>query len=97
MGTPHIHAEIIKAWADGKQIQWQDSVGTWRNVNEQHPIWCTDTAYRVKPETIRYRVALFKDVDEGWTDSANSQETAVRCTSSRFFVRWLTDWIEVEV
>jgi len=49
MKTPHKHAAIIKAWADGEQIQaklpekldWTDT--TW-------PGWNTDIQYRIKPE-----------------------------------------------
>ena len=43
---PHVHAEFIKAWADGAVIQlgtgrdWQDLV---------HPSWDVDLVYRIKP------------------------------------------------
>lgn len=48
MATPHKHAALIKAWADGATIQWQDSTGCWRMENQ--PIWRADTNYRIKPE-----------------------------------------------
>ena len=46
---PHKHAEIIKAWADGAEIQvrisssseWQDAV---------NPYWAEHYEYRIKPE-----------------------------------------------
>ncbi len=46
---PHKHAEIIKAWADGAEIQtrdglrnvWVDIIGT--------PVWTSEN-YRIKPE-----------------------------------------------
>ena len=46
---PHKHAELIKAWADGADIQafstwggeWQDTV--------RAPSWHIDTQYRIKP------------------------------------------------
>jgi hypothetical protein len=44
----HKHAELIKAWADGAQIQRQNSIGKW--VNEAHPVWLDDNNYRIKPE-----------------------------------------------
>lgn len=46
--TPHRHAELIKAWADGAKIQqqvgncWHDIPGT--------PGWSTQCDYRIKPE-----------------------------------------------
>ena len=47
MKQPHKHAELIKAWADGAEIEWFDG-RTWQVVRS--PAWCDDTQYRVKPE-----------------------------------------------
>lgn len=41
----HKHAEIIKQWADGAQIQYEDC--GWRDCN--NPAWDVGTEYRVKP------------------------------------------------
>lgn len=50
MNVPHKHAPMIKAWADGKQIQvYVASVGKWMDVTEP-PLWNPDLLYRVKPE-----------------------------------------------
>ncbi len=50
MNVPHKHAPMIKAWADGKQIQvYVASVGKWMDVTEP-PLWNPDLVYRVKPE-----------------------------------------------
>lgn len=51
MGTPHKHAAIIKAWADGKDIEFLDTLPReplWREASR--PSWSLDTEYRVKPE-----------------------------------------------
>ena len=50
--TPHKHAELIKAWADGATIQennyrlgkknWYEILGT--------PCWNNDVEYRIMPE-----------------------------------------------
>jgi len=45
---PHKHAELIKRWADGKQIQFKNSTGNWRDVLGQ-PNWDNDEL-RIKPE-----------------------------------------------
>lgn len=50
MKKPHVHAELIKAWADGAEIQLLDSFGTWINSQDNRPVWNTDTVYRIKPE-----------------------------------------------
>jgi hypothetical protein len=44
---PHVHAAVIKAWADGATIQWKDA-GQWYDVNGS-PVWNENTEYRVKP------------------------------------------------
>lgn len=52
---PHKHAELIKAWADGAQIQsrWDMTNGKgwsdWRDESET-PEWFIDWEYRIKPE-----------------------------------------------
>jgi hypothetical protein len=56
MKTPHKHAAIIKAWADGAVIEHRVKAnGTWGawNVSEfNNPRWWADPCYeyRVKPE-----------------------------------------------
>ena len=45
----HKHAELIKAWADGAQIQWLDSNCNWCNI-ACTPSWSIETTYRIKPE-----------------------------------------------
>jgi hypothetical protein len=44
---PHKHAELIKAWADGAEIEFQDSEGVW---GVGIPKWNPDAEYRIKPE-----------------------------------------------
>ena len=48
MKTPHKHAALIKAWADGAEIERRDSDCYWISVNQ--PVWNTDSEYRIKPE-----------------------------------------------
>lgn len=45
---PHKHAEIIKAWADGADIQSKILGGNWSDCST--PRWYEETEYRVKPE-----------------------------------------------
>lgn len=44
---PHKHAEVIKAWADGAEIEVRTQNG-WKPVST--PAWDSDFVYRVKPE-----------------------------------------------
>ena len=62
MATPHKHAALIKAWADGAEIQaWV--VDTTRMCKEWvtvvHPPWYPFVKYRIKPKepVLRYSYA----------------------------------------
>jgi hypothetical protein len=51
---PHKHAEVIKAWADGKAIQIKliagKEKGTWKDTTGHCQAWSYDREYRIKPE-----------------------------------------------
>ena len=56
----HKHADLIKAWADGAQIEVKHpSNGSWWDANP--PCWDTNYKYRIKPEP----VALNKNMTLG--------------------------------
>lgn len=95
MNKPHKHCEVIKAWADGAEIQYREK-GGWMKCNS--PQWFEETEYRVKPKAIRYRVALLNK-SNGWpyTIAINIPSEEQRTKEWSHFDRWLTDWIEVEV
>lgn len=47
---PHKHAEIIKAWADGAEIEVYDGLhDRWCDLTNSCPAW-TSQRYRIKPE-----------------------------------------------
>ena len=50
MGTPHKHAALIKAWAEGAQIQSRYGE-PWEWHDNDKPIWNELYQYRVKPES----------------------------------------------
>lgn len=46
---PRKHAAIIKAWADGAEVEFLDRPsGRWTQATT--PTWSYDTEYRIKPE-----------------------------------------------
>lgn len=50
MKTPHRHAELIKAWADGAEIQFRYNVNIpWTDVKGVCG-WDIDCEFRIKPE-----------------------------------------------
>lgn len=49
MKKAHKHAELIKAWADGADVQWYSIVDNrWRDVCL--PLWDEQVIYRIKHE-----------------------------------------------
>ena len=49
MNKPHKHAELIKAWADGAEIEFFDIfLKEW--IISPTPNWSEDREYRIKPE-----------------------------------------------
>lgn len=76
----------------------------WREVS--NPEWNPNLEYRVKPEektdVIKYRVALFSSLNTYETDYYVRTFQNENCKVDYWeklpnFVRWLTDWVEVEV
>jgi hypothetical protein len=52
MKTPHKHAELIKAWADGAEIEFYDTrfaEHRWKLCGNP-PVWDENFKYRIKPE-----------------------------------------------
>jgi hypothetical protein len=107
MSKPHKHAELIKAWADGAEIQeyiltmgadcefgWTDTI---------NPTWKQETEYRIKPREFdvgRYYPAINK----------YGQECLIKCTSreckptfrdkhefySEPYYRWIGEKLEID-
>jgi len=87
--SPHKHRDIIIAWANGADIQYKPCK-QWVDV-DWSPSWDDLTEYRIKPEVIRYRVALF-DVGPCVVMTEGKEILGME-----HFKKFLTDWIEVEV
>ena len=59
---PHVHAEVIKAWADGHEIQFRNNdLGSWVPVS--NPSFFPKVQYRVKPTHKRVEVHLYRHKD----------------------------------
>lgn len=72
MNKPHKHAEVIKAWADGHEIQFLNFVtNEWSDVT--NPTWRSDREYRVKQQKKKISVAVVICADrDGYISSASS-------------------------
>jgi len=74
----HKHYDIIVAWAEGKDIQWNNN-GVWHNVSS-NPFWHDSTEYRVKPNSVTCprcgKVHTCDPVDTDKIAKENAQEIA---------------------
>lgn len=92
-----LKAEVIKAWADGAQIEVY-AFGKWADPATPHFDYAPGE-HRVKPEPVkvRYWLALFRN-EGGWhTASCNDPHCAYRWAAESTFIRWLHEGVEVEV
>jgi hypothetical protein len=102
MTTPHKWASVIRAWADGKAIQFTlRESNTWftestcisPDFNNPHMEW------RVKPTPVQYKAFLWQPKIGDFSVSVvctESQETSMN--SHPQFIRWIdTEWQTVEV
>lgn len=96
MGQRHKHADVIIAWAEGKDVQvWDECAKCWCGIVKSIPFFMGDK-YRVKPPAKKYRVALFNNNGNIYTSTADTPEDVEFYEKDIGFVRWLTDWVEYE-
>ncbi len=101
-------AAVMLAAAEGKEIQYKYNEEWITKPTDKLTFnWWSHT-YRVKPNTIKYRLALVHyehGNDNGtWENKTNvicfNTEDQFKTWNNRFgdnFIRFLTDWIEVEI
>ena len=96
MGQRHPHADVIIAWAEGKDVQvWDGLNNKWCDLTLKDPNFC-GKSYRIKPPAKKYRVALFSYSGGPYIITADTQEDVGFFEAAHGFIRWLTDWIKYE-
>lgn len=103
--TPHKHAEVIKKWADGHEIEYKSPhTDSWTSfVKGTLPTWWNDWEFRVKPEIKYVWMALWKkklscgaeQFSPQKTFTEPSDQTCVTLKLSGW--RNATGWIKVEI
>lgn len=66
--APHRHADVIKAWADGAEIQYKNEGMLEWCTCDKTPFWNPLCNYRIKPEPKpdRYQYAAITDESVKW-------------------------------
>jgi hypothetical protein len=65
--TPHKHAAVIKAWADGAEIEYNNTAGKWISTFG-HPTWNNTLEYRVKPVPVVEKHSLHMKLFKSYHD-----------------------------
>jgi len=92
MGTPHKHAEVIKAWADGATIQCRPTslaAAAWETFcNGFVPRWDENMEYRVKPEPKSPGQLMYESwLGAGflsWEDTSRSNKEVYELAANKF-------------
>lgn len=84
----HKHADLIHAWADGAEIQYEAASGDW--FSSSCPNWDEPTQYRIKPKTKTVRFRNYLDIHNKLKVSLDEAPYPV-------VNKWLGDWQEIEV
>jgi len=71
MATKHVHADLIKAWADGAEIEQRLLDGPWSPVNS--PAWHSSFEYRIKDP--------YRELKE----AAKDPNKEIRCNGSDWY------------
>ena len=101
---PHKYAAVIKAWADGAEVQyrtndravWQDWVSTSYSAI---PSFRADVEWRLKPAPVKlmYRAALMgAGCEASYLEFVNTHEQAAHLFGDEHFIRWAGEWEMVE-
>lgn len=88
---PHIHAEMIIAWASGEDIEYcVEAGGPWQDCTKDGPAWCEATSYRIKPESTYPETTLTGEVLHGkfhdYLDSVEASHVHVANEAIKHFI-----------
>ena len=97
MSTPHKHADLIIAWANGAEIQWLAHNGQW--IYLVTPNWNAEYQYRIKPEkkwVRNYEYYLSDDKVSFVVGCCVNEKYEAMLNIMPHFKRWITDRIYYE-
>lgn len=90
------NSEIIRAWADGSEIQYQQG-GKWIDFDPTQLPWSMDRVYRVKPLQRWYRVARMQyGGKKEYFAIAEDDKTEFQISAAKEFIAWASDRVYLE-
>ena len=100
----HKYADVIKAWADGEDIQWKHTErDDWIDHISKSEIDLSNpnVEWRIKPAHYsgKFRVAFYRGIP-GYSDYnlyIVHEQFVKEAEQDELFVQWLTHWVEFNV
>ena len=100
----HKHCDLIKAWADGAEIQeyveapyngtcWSSN---WRDVAGRDLDWHPETEYRIRPKLITFRNALVT-IGKSFHIEVQYPDDYESIQKKHYFVRWIGEEQTLEI
>jgi hypothetical protein len=65
MNKPHKHSALIKAWADGAEIQYKNAELEWKDFPKGYVTWDEREEYRIKPKELKIEAGKFYKTRDG--------------------------------
>ena len=92
-----IHHKVASDWAasDDAELLIENSKHSW--VDAFYPEFSEHANYRLKPKTLRYRVAEWRGQSGPTLHFAKCAPDEAWLQQQPDFVKWIGDWQEVEV
>ena len=95
----HKHCELIKAWAEGEEIQYYDTYtreGIWRDVVAINLDWHPETEYRIRPKLITFRNALVT-IGKSFHIEVQYPDDYESIQKKHYFVMWIGEEQTLEI
>lgn len=92
------HHDVAMKWVadDAAVLQANHGDSEWHETNT--PSFIVGREYRIKPQVLRYRVAIMRNLNNTLYPSiADSDLAAETLSGCHHFVKWAGDWRETEL
>jgi hypothetical protein len=90
------YCQVLRAWYEGKTVQFKDHDEWFAYTNISTPRFMPDTQWRIKPESLKYKVVLLKNKAGQYTTTVHNHEQSEWLRASNIYIKDLTHWVEVE-
>lgn len=90
--------EVATKWANDDKAVLQARCNPAESFYDvRTPNFRPELEWRIKPEVLKYRVALMRNSSRPYINLAYTASDEMFVKASHAFVKWVSDWQEVEV